>query len=219
MKKHIKTIIGVLGFIVVAICMAMILEQETGVILGMAIGTYTRSCNKNVAGNSNVFLTEAANLSSVTVTSGEISAITMASGQTFQQVQANIDGVIRTEEGAGSRNNISYTHQVEMFFNRPSTELSALRDSLTAASSCGVLAIVQDANGECWLSGYNEIDGTDRALYVQQDNLNSGQESGEEDSQNVDIILECVSGYIDIPFDDTLKAGIIAGTAVFITYV
>ncbi|MCK4817683.1 hypothetical protein KA005_18080 [bacterium] len=219
MKKHTKSLIALLGFILVAIVLAMVMEQESGPILGMAIAVYTRACLKNVSGNSKVFLAEAANLSTITITASEISAITMATGLTFHEVQANIDGVVRTEEGAGSRNNISYTHQVQMFFNRPSTELNILRDSLTAASSCGILAIVQDANGECWLTGYNATDDTDRAMYVQQDSINSGQEAGEEDSQVDDIILETVSGYIDLPFDDTLKGTIVAGTATFITWI
>lgn len=219
MKKHTKSLIALLGFILVAVVLAMVMEQESGPILGMAIAVFTRLCVKNVSGNSKVFVTEAASLSSITITASEVAAITMATGLTFHEVQANIDGVGRTEEGAGSRNNISYTHQVQMFFNHPSTELNILRDSLTAASSCGILAIVQDANGECWLVGYNETDGTDRPLFVQQDNINSGLEAGEEDAQVDDIILETVSGYIDIPFDDTLKAAIIAETAVFITFV
>jgi len=174
----------------------------------MSIGTFTRSCNKNVAGNLAVLLTEAANIDSVTVSGGEVTAISMVGSATFKQVQANIDGVIRTEEGAGLRNNISYTHQVEMFFSHPSAELNALRDSLTAASSCGIVALVVDGNGKTWLSGYNETDGTDKALYVQQDNLNSGQESNEEDVQEVDIILESDSGYQDLPFDDALNTSI-----------
>lgn len=218
MKKYIKSFIALAVFLIASVVLAMIFEQE-GIVVAMSIAVYTRACAKNVSGNSAVYTTEAANLSTITITAGEISAMTMGTGLTFHQLQANIDGVGRTEEGAGSRNNISYTHQVQMFFNKPSTELNTLRDSLTAASSCGILAIVQDANGESWLAGYNATDGTERALYVQQDNLNSGLEAGEEDAQAVDIILESISGYIDLPFDDTLKATISGGTATFITYV
>ena len=62
----------------------------------MAIAAYTKSCTKNVGGNSAVYLTEAANITTVTVTSGEISAaITMGSGLTFHEVQADLDNDIK----------------------------------------------------------------------------------------------------------------------------
>ena len=184
----------------------------------MAIASYSKACSKNVGGNSAVYVTEATNLSSATVTAGEISAVTMATGKTFQEVQADLDSVVHTQEGAGSQNNISYTHRVEMRFAKPSTELNTLRDSLADASPCGILCIVQDGNGESWLVGYNATDLTNRALYLATDSLNSGTEPAEEDSQAVTVALECQSGYLSLPFYDTLKASISGGSATFITY-
>jgi len=184
----------------------------------MAIASYSKACSKNVGGNSAVYLTEASNIASVTVTSGEISALTMDTGKTFQEVQADLDTVVHTQEGAGSQNNIAYTHRVEMRFGKPSTELNTLRDSLADASPCGILAIVSDGNGESWLVGYNATDGANRALYLATDSLNSGAEPAEEDSQAITVALECQSGYLSLPFDDTLKATITGGTATFITY-
>lgn len=186
----------------------------------MAIAAFTKACSKNVGGNSAVYLTEASNVTAVTVSSGEITAaLTMASGKTFHEVQADLDSVVHTQEGAGTQQNIAYTHRVEMKFAKPSLALNTLRDSLANASPCGILAIVTDGNGTSWLVGYNATDGTNRALFLVTDSLNSGAEPAEDGAQAITIALECQSGYLSLPFDSTIGATITGGTAAFITYV
>ena len=216
--KALKTILGVLTLMIIAIVLAQI-TVEGGVGLAMAIATYTKACEKNTGGNTRVFIAEAANVSSVTVTANEVSAITMATGTFFYESQAEIDTVIRTEVAEGRRANISYTHRVEMQFGKPSTELNVFRDSLSAASPCGMIAIVQDANGNSWLVGYNETDTTNRGLFLVQDDTTSGALPSDEDGNIITLALETVSGFVDIPFDDTEKAAIIGDTATYIDYV
>jgi len=106
-----------------------------------------------------------------------------------------------------------------MRFAKPTTELNTFRDSLADASPCGILAIVTDGNGESWLVGYNETDGTNRPLRLVGDGLNSGAEPNEDNAQAVTIALEGVNGYLSLPFDDIEKAAIIGETATYITYV
>ena len=219
MKNSYKIILGFLTLIVVAIVLAQIGEAEGGgVVYAMAIANYVKACEKNVGGNARVFIAEIANVTSVTIASGEISAITMATGTTFEEVDADIDSVIRTEVAEGRRTNISYTHRVEMKFAKPVTALSTLRDSLAAASPCGMAAIVQDSNGESWLVGYNATDTGSRGLFLVQDDTNSGAVPNEEDGNIVTIALETISGYLDLPFDATEKAAIIGDTATYIDY-
>lgn len=217
MKKYFNIATGLFVALICTIMMGAITIEEGGPALA-AIAVYTKACEKNVGGNTAVYLTEATNISSVTVTSGEISALTMDSGKTFHKVAFDQDGAIHTQEGTGNANNISYTHRVEMYFAKPSTALNTFRDALAAASPCGILAIVQDANGNSWLVGYNETDEAERPLRLVADSLNSGQTPTDEDGQRVTIALEGVSGYLSLPFDDTLKATISGGTATFITY-
>lgn len=185
----------------------------------MAIAAYTKACTKNVGGNSAVYLVEAAHITTVTVTSGEISAaITMSGTETFQEVQADLDNVTHTQEGTGTQTNIAYTHRVEMVFSKPSVGLNTLRDSLADASPCGVVAIVTDGNGVSWLVGYNATDGTNRALFLATDSLNSGAAPTDDGSQAITLALECQSGYLSLPFDATIGATITGSTAAFITY-
>ena len=223
MKIYMKSILAFLSLVLIAVVLAQVSAEAGaagGLSYAMAIAVYTKACTKNTGGNSRVFYTEAANVSSVTVTAGEVAAaITMASGKTFHEVQAEIDTVIRTEVAAGRRTNISYTHRIEMKFGKPQTALNILSDALTDASACGLIAIVQDGNGNCWLVGYNETDTTNRGLYVVQDDTNSGAAPSDEEGNVVTIALETSSGFKDIPFDTSIKATIIGDSAAFITYV
>ena len=216
-----KKLLNILGIIAVLIIGALIISMisvEAGVVGAMAIAVYARSCAKNVAGNTAVFLGEAPNISSITVTSGEVAAITMDSGKTFMKIGADLDGISRTEVGVGTINNMSYVHRIEMLFAKPATALNVLRDSLTAASPCGILGIVQDANGESWLVGYNETDEAERPMRLVDDNVNSGSAPDDAEGQRASINLECKNGYVALPFDATEKAAILGGTATYISY-
>lgn len=206
----------VLTAIIVAVVLASI-HAEEGVFYGMAIAVYTKSCSKNVAGNTALFLTDIANVVSVTVTSGEITAITMDTGDHFFEVDADQDSIVRTEEGTGNGNNISYVHKVAAKFAKPSKELNTLRNSLADGSPCGILAIVADGNGQAWLVGYSVAEGFKRPLRLMKDSLNSGGSPADE-GQGVDVELESTNGYPAIPFDSTNSGTIVGGTATFITY-
>ena len=212
-----KTILGFLSLILMAVVLAQVFEAESGITFAMAIAAYGKVCEKNTGGNTRVFLTETALITSVTVTAGEIAAITAVAA--FQEVQADIDSVVRTEVAEGRRANISYTHRVEMKFAKPSVELNIFRDSLSASSPCGIAAIVQDANGECWLVGWNETDEGNRGLFLAQDDTNTGALPNEEDGNVITVALETLSGYLDIPFDDTLTASILDDSAPFLNLV
>lgn len=218
MKNLINKILAIFVLIIGVLVLRMIEMEKEGITIA-AIAVYTKTCAKNVGGNSAVYLTEAANIATITVTAGEISALTMDTGKTFHEIQSDLDSIVHTQEGEGTRNNIAYTHRVEMKFSKPSVTLNTLRDELAAASACGILAIVTDGNGTSWLIGYNETDSYNRPLYLSNDSLNSGAEPNEDGSQLVTIALEGSSGYLSIPFDSTLGGNITGGTAPFITYV
>ena len=184
----------------------------------MAIEKYAKTCAKNVSGNSLVCIAEVASITAVTVTTGEISAIT---GTTpFKEVDADIDTILREQEGEGIGNgaNIKYTHRITMKFSKLSTGLNTLRDSLADASPCGMAVITLDGNGQAWLTGYSEADGLNRGLMLKGDSDKSGAAPADEDGSLADIILERDSGYLDFPFDSTLNALIVAGTSTIIDW-
>ena len=221
--KNAKSVFKILlGMVVLAIAVAGILKPElllpTGVTGAMAIAVFARTCQKNIGGNATLFWTEMASMTSFTVTAGEISAVTPNAAARFMEAQGDIDTIIRKETGEGTGNNIKYTHQVQTKFQRPSTTLNTLRDSLAAASPCGILAIVQDNNGKCWLVGWNQTDLKLRGLRLKGDVIESGAKPGDEANQCT-ITLETESGYICLPFDAATTAAILAKTATtYITY-
>lgn len=165
----------------------------------MAIATYARACSKNVAGNSQIWISEAPNISSITITSGEAAAFTMASTNKFMEIQPEIDSLIRSEEGAGTGSNISYTHKIDLKFAKLATGVNTLVDSLADSSPCGMVAVTKDGNGTYWLTGWNENDLGNRGLELRTDSTNSGGAPADEEGGISSVSLECVSGYKDIP--------------------
>lgn len=187
-------------------------------MVSYAIANYAKTCAKNVGGNSGIYIAEKANTTTVAVTTGEVTGITMASGTYFEEVDAEIDTIIRTQTGEGTTNNIKYLHRVEMKFVKPSTALNVLRNALADASPCGILTIITDGNGTSWLTGYNETDGLNRPLRLVEDADTSGATPSDEEGQTVTIALQVESGYLDLPFDATENAAIIAETATYIDF-
>lgn len=205
------------------VLLAIMAIADPGAAFGTGIGiaaiaAFSRTCGKNVTGNSSVYFTEKDNVATVTVTSGEISAVTMESGKTFLQADVDLDTLIRTQEGEGTANNVKYTHRIEMKFSNLDANLNTFRDSIAEASACGIIAIVTDGNATSWMVGFNDTDQFARPLRLVQDSDSSGAEPGEEDSGLTTIALECQSGYLDLPFDSTAGATITGGTAAFITF-
>jgi len=165
----------------------------------MAIATFARTCAKNVAGNSQIWITEASNIASITITSGEAAAFTMDTGKKFLEHQPEIDSLIRTQEGAGIGTNIAYTHKVDMKFAKLATGVNTMRDALADASPCGMVAVIKDGNGTYWLVGWNATDLGNRGLELSQDNDTSGGALTDEEGGVNSIVLQTVSGYLDIP--------------------
>lgn len=215
-----KELAGIIVLLVVAALTAIAGEYLAGGLVTIApIAVFARVCAKNVAGNSAVYITEAANLTAVTVSSGEITAaLTMGAGTTFKKIGADIDSIRRVEEEEGMGSNIKITHRIEMKFSKASKELNTLRASLHDGSPCGLVAIVTDGNGRSWLVGWNSADTNTRGLKYRSGTLDSGVEPAQEDGNVLSMVLEGTSGYVSIPFDATIGATITGGSAAFITY-
>lgn len=165
----------------------------------MALATYAKSCVKNVAGNSQIWLTEAANITSITIVAGEVTVFTMSGVTKFLEVEPDRDVLLRTQEGAGIGSNISYTHKIEMKFSKLSTGVNTLRNSLADASPCGIVAVVKDSNGTYWLVGWNASDLGTRGLELRTDNDTSGLIATDAEGGKASIVLETISGYLDLP--------------------
>lgn len=171
----------------------------------MSILNYIKVCEKNVAGNMYLFLTEASNVLDVTVTSGEVTEIFMVSDNTFKQIQADQNGIIRQIKQLGIQGKEYYEHFVNFVCGKANKELNTLADSLSEASPCGIIAIVMDSNGQAWLVGWNETDDGDRPLYLNIDNFTSGKDLTEAEGGKRSFDLKTTSAFLDLPLDSTLN--------------
>ena len=183
----------------------------------MAIAKYSKTCGKNVPGNSRLFFTEAANISSITATSNEISAVIMSDTTKFREFGADIDSIKFTIEGTGSAS-YSEVQKLEAKFSKKTTALITAKNSLLDAVACGVAIIRVDNNGNAWLSGYTVKDKNRRAYNKVTTNFDTGAKPSDEGTAAYTITLEAEGFDDELPFDTTLNASIIGGTATFIDY-
>ena len=186
----------------------------------MAIAKYSKTCGKNVPGNSRLFFTEAANIGSITVTSDKISAITMNGTPTpvkFQEFGADIDSIKFTIEGTGSAS-YSEVQKLEAKFSKKTTALITAKNSLLDAVACGVAIIRVDNNGKAWLSGYTMNDKNRRAYNKITTNFDTGAKPSDEGTAAYTITLEAEGFDDELAFDTTLNTAIVGGTATFIDY-
>lgn len=183
----------------------------------MAIAKYSKTCGKNVPGNSRLFFVEAGNISSITVTSNEISAVTMSDTTKFREFGADIDSIKFTIEGTGSAS-YSEVQKLEAKFSKKTTALITAKNSLLDAVACGVAIIRVDNNANAWLSGYTVKDKNRRAYNKITTNFDTGAKPSDEGTAAYTITLEAEGFDDELPFDTTLNASIIGGTATFIDY-
>ncbi len=183
----------------------------------MAIAKYSKTCGKNVPGNSRLFFVEAANISSITVTSNEISAVTMSDTAKFREFGADIDSIKFTIEGTGSAS-YSEVQKLEAKFSKKTTALITAKNSLLDAVACGVAIIRVDNNGNAWLSGYTVKDKNRRAYNKITTNFDTGAKPSDEGTAAYTITLEAEGFDDELAFDTTLNAAIVGGTATFIDY-
>jgi len=183
----------------------------------MAIAKYSKTCGKNVPGNSRLFFVEAGNISSITVTSNEISAVTMSDTTKFREFGADIDSIKFTIEGTGSAS-YSEVQKLEAKFSKKTTALITAKNSLLDAVACGVAIIRVDNNGSAWLSGYTVKDKNRRAYNKITTNFDTGAKPSDEGTAAYTITLEAEGFDDELPFDTTSNAAIVGGTATFIDY-
>lgn len=179
----------------------------------MALANYTKTCSKNVPGNSLLWLIAASEIGSVTVVTDEITALTVTTGATFKTFDVDQDTLVRMEEGTGTGFNISYVHSIEAAFSKPTKELRTALNAIADASPCGMVAIMRDGNGLYWVVGYNEVDLGTRGLKLVSDSTTSGAAPDDAEGSKSNIRLETKSGYKALPVKSTSTVAVSGITA------
>lgn len=188
----------------------------------MALSSYLKSCVRNTPGNQyQAYMCSVVSITSITNTSGEVSAVTMNSTAKFQRVQGKLDNVQFTSE-ANLGNTSNITHTLKMGFDKLT---SALNNWLFGASGvideivCGMVVIHVDGNGQAWISGISPalVEGALRPYQSATVNFDSGM-APTDDAAKPELTLTRTGAAPAYPFDSTINAAIVGGTASFINW-
>lgn len=171
----------------------------------MALAKFHRQCSKNIAGNMNLFITEASNVYSVTVIAGEVSDIVMAGAATFKEIQCDQNTFKRLMNGTRAKKSFTmYDHSIEFTVSKASKELNELMDGLDDGQPCGFIAIAMDSNGQGWLVGWSQAEEALRPLYLETNEFDSGDAPTAEGNFSK-FKLTGSNDEIDLPMNATIN--------------
>jgi hypothetical protein len=185
----------------------------------MALGNFVKGCTKNTPGNGyELYIAPTGTVTAIAETSGEISTLT-AAVTTFKKVQADLDTVQFTQEGAFKTSG-GYTQNLIAKFSYPSTELNALVDQLVSGIACGFEIIWVDANSKVWIAGVSvdSKEGSNRPFNQLATSLDSGLLMTDEGVNADTLTLTRLSGYRPTELDATLTAAVLGGTSAYIDW-
>jgi hypothetical protein len=183
----------------------------------MALAKFARVCAKNVSGCQALYVAAQSGVTVITVTAGEISAVTGATA--FKEIEADVDGITWDNLSSKVGNaGIVYKNVITFIISKMNTLLNTLRTALADGSPCGFLAIVTDGNGQNWLVGYSVNDLKNRPLQLESEAAKTGKGLTDAEGNTITFTLSNEMGGPTLPFDVTLNPPINAGTAAYIDY-
>ena len=115
----------------------------------------SRDCLPSMGGIKTVWLANAANVDTLTITSGAITAITMLNSEKFKKYEfARGTSSLSSNYAVNAENGTTYVESdLLMVFNRMDT---TKRLAITALAQGELVAFVEDNNGEIWYLGNDE---------------------------------------------------------------
>jgi hypothetical protein len=186
----------------------------------MSISNFVKSCERNVAGNSDILLVgRSAWVSALTMTQDKVSAITMASMQKFAYLEPDFDSVKFDSDGTSMRGYFSEQNLTSKF-SKKTTALEKTISDISAFSNCGLCAIRIDNNGIGWLSGVAPATAKGNKPYHSvQDTFDTGESIEEsEEGNRYTLILNRKSATKEYELDALLTASILDKTATFVNW-
>lgn len=185
----------------------------------MSISNYFKSCTATTAGNFNkLFVVSISDITSIAVTAGEVTAITMEMGETFAQANADIDTVVLNETTAGKTRQFVNSELTARFSNK-TPELISFVNELKDGVVCGLVVIRVDNNKKVFISGISEDKNFSRPWDEIEATFNSGTSIEDTEEGNAySVILRRRSITEELPLDSTIADTVLDGTATFIDW-
>lgn len=115
----------------------------------------TRDCATNMGGIKTVYIANAADVATVTLTSGVVTAITMETAKKFYKYEFSLGTSSMTSNWqVSAENGTKYVEtDLAMIFNRAD---STKRLEIVALAQAELAVVVEDNNGNMWYLGYFE---------------------------------------------------------------
>lgn len=161
----------------------------------------TLDCRQGAGGIDKIYLTEFANIASITSSSGTVTAITMASGKKFWEIGVEVEDAQFNEELAASVENGT------TFYNQTLTfsvfKMTAKNRNIVRLLAQNRLAVIVKN-----MDGVYHLLGETRAMHVTGAASTSGKASGDKNGYNMTLI-----GKEPLPAN-TVSSGIIAALLV-----
>lgn len=189
----------------------------------MPFTSYLKTCVRNTPGNQyQVFLAPVASITSITLTTGAVSAVTMTGGALFQRAQGKLDTVQYTSEGTMG-NTLSIAQSLKLGFDKMTAALNNWvfgADGIADSVVCGMVAIHVDGNGQAWISGISPaaIEGALRPYQSAVFNFDSGSAPTDDGGATPMVTLNKTGAAPCYPFDATINATIVGGTMTAINW-
>ena len=185
----------------------------------LSIVSFTRAATKTVAGNyDRLFGVPAADIATVTYTDNKVSAITMASGKKFANLQADLDSVVYNGSGEGGRGYFSEQTLIAKF-SQKNLAMETLISELLKGAIAGLAFIRVDSNGIGWLSGVAPAAAElrNRPYLMAKDEFTSGENiEAVEDGNRLTLTFTRKSGTREYQLADALTALILTKATAFI---
>lgn len=139
---------------------------------------------------------------SVTVAGGKVTTLTPKAGKVFIEFQFEQDTAERRQTATFENGSLSILHEIEFFAKKLTTDQRNSLQQIYDESSCGIIAVVKDANDLQWLSGYGEKFTTLRPLRLQTGTELSGKAFTDLNGET--IIIQSTDNTKDLEFTGTV---------------
>ena len=126
----------------------------------------------------------------------------MVAGKVFYKFEFKQDSGERKEDGKMNNGAFSVEHSLEIYIENLTQNIRNRMQDIADSSSCGMIAIVKDANNISWVVGYNEKFTKERPLKLDNNAGASGKAFTDPNGQTV--ILKSMDNEYDRTFSGTV---------------
>ena len=123
-------------------------------------------CENNTGGLVNLWLTDKANVDSFTESGGEWTAVAMNASSVFVKYEFEQDMAEYTNPASRENSSTLVNHNIEFYLTKMTTLQRNAIQAIFDSSTCGMVAIAEDANNNKWVVGYSSNFGTARPLKI-----------------------------------------------------